>query len=223
MYRAQLLMSALLAVGLMPTVAVAQNADREGTWEFLFDVNYQDGYGIDFDGGSSADTDSDLGFSLGATFHYSNRLAFQFALDWLNVDYDATIQSGDIPPNPSFDVRGEMEVFTPRFNVLLNLLESNFTPYISAGIGWSFIDTNIPTGPPQVGCWWDPWYGQICTTYQNTRDLDEFAYQAGVGLRWDVNRGLSLRLGYEKQWVDVGTATSTPGFDVIRFGLGYKY
>ena len=223
MKRSQILIFVLLAVVMTP-VAVAQNrADRERTWEFLFDVNYQDSYGIDFEGGSSADTDSDLGFSIGANYHYNNRLQMQFTFDWLNVDYDATIQSGDIPPNPSFDVRGEMEVFTPRFNVVLNLLESNFTPYISGGIGWSFIDTNIPTGPPQVGCWWDPWYGQICTTYQNTRDLDEFAYQAGVGLRWDVNRGLSLRLGYEKQWVDVGTATSTPGFDLLRLGIGYKY
>jgi opacity protein-like surface antigen len=220
--RTRMLISALLAVLLAPA-AMAQNADREGTWEFLFDVNYQDSYKVDFEGGSSADTDADLGFSLGANYHYNNRLQIQFSFDWLRLDYDATIQSGDIPPNASYGVRGEMESFTPRVNLVLNLLDRNFTPYISGGVGWSFIDTNIPTGPPQTGCWWHPWWGYLCTTYQNTRDTDELAYQAGVGLRWDVNRGLSLRLGYEKQWIDVGTATSAPGFDVIRFGLGYKY
>jgi opacity protein-like surface antigen len=221
--RAQLLISVLLAVLLTPA-AIAQNrGDREQTWEFLFDVNYQDSYGIDFEGGSTANTDSDVGFSLGANYHYSERLQLQFLFDWMRLDYDATIQSGDIPPKQSYSVRGEMEAFTPRFNVVFNLLEGNITPYISGGIGWSFIDTNIPQGPPQTGCWWDPWWGYICTTYQNTRDTDEFAYQAGLGVRWEVNRGLSLRLGYEKQWVDAGTATSTPGFDVLRFGLGYRY
>lgn len=223
MKRIQILMMVTLPIVFAPAVLAQNRADREQTWEFLFDVNYQDSYKVNFEGGSSANTDSDLGFSLGANYHYNNRLQLQFTFDWLRLDYDATIQSGDFPPNPSYGVRGEMESFTPRVNVVLNLLESNFTPYISGGIGWSFIDTNIPQGPPQTGCWWDPWWGYICQTYQNTRDTDELAYQAGVGVRWDVNRGLSLRLGYEKQWIDVGTATSTPGFDVIRFGLGYKY
>ena len=222
MTSSKLLIALVLAVVTAP--AIAQNrSDRSGSWEFVFEANYQDAYRVNFEGGSYTNTDDDLGFTLGGTYHYSNRLSFQFLFDWLSLDYDATIMSGDFPPNPAFDVRGELEAFTPRFNVVFNLLESDFTPYISAGIGWSFIDTNIPTGPPEVGCWWDPWYGQICTTYQNTRDLDEFAYQAGAGVRWDVNRGLSLRLGYEKQWIDLGTATSTPAFDVIHLGIGYKY
>ena len=210
----------LLLIALASPPLYAQDA---GTWEFIFDLNYQDSYDIDFDGGSTADTDSDLGFGLGAAYHFNDHLQLQMLVDWLNVDYDATIRSADPLPNPSFDVRGELEAFTPRVNVLYSFLDGNFRPYVSAGIGWSFIDTNIPQGPPQTGCWWDPWYGQICTTYQNTRNLDEFAYQAGAGVRWQVNSGLTLRLGYEKQWVDVGTATSTPGFDVLRLGIGYSY
>jgi opacity protein-like surface antigen len=213
----------LLALALAPAAFAQSQIDRSQKWEFIFDVNYQDSYGIDFEGGSSANTDSDFGFSMGAGYHFNNRLQVQFLIDWMTIDYDATIASGDIPPNPSFDVRGEMETFTPRVNAVFNLMEGNFTPYISAGIGWSFVDTNIPEGPPQTGCWWDPWWGYICTTYQNTRETDEFAYQAGVGVRWDINRGFAMRLGYEKQWIDVGTATSTPGFDALRLGFLYKY
>ena len=209
---------------LMLTIALTSPAlAQEGTWEFIFDVNYQDAYDIDFEGGSTADVDSDLGFGIGGAYHFNDHLQLQFLLDWLNVDYDSTIQSGDIPPNPAFRVSGELEAFTPRVNALYTFLEGNVHPYVSAGVGWSFIDTNIPQGPPQTGCWWDPWWGYICTTYQNTRDTDEFAYQAGVGVRWDVSSGLTLKVGYEKQWIDVGTASSTPGFDVIRFGVGYRY
>jgi len=213
----------VLTLALSPAAFAQSGGDRSETWEFLFDVNYQDSYGIDFEGGSTANTDSVWGFSIGAGYHFNNRLQLQFLLDWMRIDYDAEIQSGDIPANPSYGVRGEMESFTPRVNGVFNLMEGNFTPYVSAGIGWSFIDTNIPDGPPQTGCWWDPWWGYVCTTYQNTRQTDEFAYQAGVGVRWDINPGFTLRLGYEKQWVDVGTATSTPGFDVLRFGLAYRY
>ncbi|HSC05490.1 MAG TPA: outer membrane beta-barrel protein [Steroidobacteraceae bacterium] len=223
MTSSKLLIALVLAIAVAPSAMAQNRADRAGTWEFVFEANYQDAYRVNFEGGSFAETDDDLGFTLGGTYHLNNRLSLQFLFDWLNVDYDATIMSGDTPPNPAFDVRGEMESFTPRFNAVFNFLESDFTPYVSAGIGWAFIDTNIPQGPPQTGCWWDPWWGYICQTYQNTRDLDEFTYQAGAGVRWDVNRGLSLRLGYEKQWIDVGTATSTPGFDVIHLGIGYKY
>lgn len=221
MTKTKLSIAAMLSLALVPS-AFAQS-DRSGEWEFFLDLNYQDSYSMDFEGGSVADAESDLGFSIGGNYHINNRFQIQFSLDWVNLDYDATIQSGDVPPNPSFDVRGEMEVFTPRVNGVLNILEGPLTPYVSAGIGWSFIDTNIPTEPPQTGCWWDPWWGYICTTYQNTRDTDEFAYQAGAGVRWDVSDTFSLHLGYEKQWYDIGTAESAPGFDLIRFGFGYTY
>jgi len=50
------------------------------------------------------------------------------------------------------------------------------------------------SGPPGFGCWWDPWLGYICTPCQSTRTSNEFSYQAGVGLRWDVSTAMSLRL-----------------------------
>ena len=81
----------------------------------------------------------------------------------------------------------------------------------------------VPADDPDVGCWWDPWWGYICTPYQSTRSVDEFAYQLGVGVRWDISRTFTIRGAYEKQWVDVGTATSTPDFDVFRIGFGYRY
>jgi opacity protein-like surface antigen len=219
----KLLIAVLLAFALTPAAFAQSRSDRSQTWEFLFDLIYQDAYNIDFEGGSTANTDSDLGFSMGGAYNYSNRLQFQFLFDWMRIDYDATIQPGAGNPNSSYGVRGELEAFTPRVNVVFNLMEGDFTPYVSAGVGWSWIDTNIPTGPPQTGCWWDPWWGYVCTTYQNTRNSDEFAYQAGVGVRWDINRGFAAKLGYEKEWIDVGTATSTPGFDVIRLQFAYKY
>jgi hypothetical protein len=153
----------MLLTSALATPAFAQ--DRTGTWEFIFDLNYQDGYDIDFEGGS---------------YNFSNRLQVQMLLDWLNADYDATIRSGDIPPDPSFSVSGEYESFTPRVNVLYNFMDGDITPYVSAGIGWSFIDTNVPQGPPQTGCWWDPWWGYICTVGRHERPDAEARLRQGM-------------------------------------------
>ena len=167
---------------------------------------------------------------LGANFAALNPEGWEGAGNaTLKAQYEALVTKDwgvlecDTPPDPAFTVSGEYESFTPRVNVLYSFLDGDIQPYVSAGIGWSFIDTNVPQGPPQTGCWWDPWWGYICTTYQNTRDMDEFAYQAGVGVRWDVTSGLTLRLGYEKQWIDLGEADSAPGFDVLRLGVAYRY
>ena len=104
-----------------------------------------------------------------------------------------------------------------------NFLAADFTPYVTGGIGWSFIDTNIPNSQVEIGCWWDPWYGQICTPYQSTRTEDEFTYQVGAGVRWDFSPGFSMRFGYEKHWYDYGNATSTPDLDQLKLGVMFIY
>ena len=129
-------------------------------------------------------TDSDWGFGVGAAYHFSNRLQVQMMLDWLNADYDATIMSGDVPPDPAFTVSGEYESLRRGSTCLRSWTVTSrpTCPRASAGA----LSIRMFRRPPQTGCWWDPWWGYICTTYQNTRDTDEFAYQAGVGVRWDV-------------------------------------
>ena len=223
MNRTKVFVSLILAIVLAPAAFAQNRSSRAHEWEFVFDLNYQDSYDLDFEGGTKANTDSDWGFSIGANYHYNDNVEFQFLVDWMKLDYRATIVSGDVVPLPSYNVSGDMEVFKPKANVVYNFMSGNFTPYVSGGIGWSFIDTNIPQGPPQTGCWWDPWWGYICTTYQNTKNTDEFAYQLGAGVRWEATPYLSIRFGYEKQWYDIGTAKSTPGFDTLRLGLGYSF
>ena len=39
------------------------------------------------------------------------------------------------------------------------------------------------------------------------------------GVRWDVSSTITLRFGYEKHWLDLGEATSTPDFDQLKFGI----
>ena len=203
------------------------SADRDPGWEFGADVIYQLSQDVDFKGGSSASLDDDFGLTVNFGYRFSEKLELQFALDWSDVDYDATLQttSNTNPPIPTGEVRvsGSYEAFTPRASLHYNFLDGPITPFVKAGIGWSFIDTNIPEGRPQNVCWWDPWWGYICGTVQDTRSVDGFEYEVGVGLRWDLDGGLSLRAAYEKHWLDLSEADGTPDLDQIKIGIAYRY
>ena len=72
-----------------------------------------------------------------------------------------------IHPGLGFDARGEIESYhAARGASTSTSWKATFTPYVTGGIGYAFIDTNIPDSPPQTACWWDPWWGYVCDTFQ---------------------------------------------------------
>jgi opacity protein-like surface antigen len=203
--------------------SLAAHADRDTGWEFGGELIYQDSQDFDSEGGSAASLDSDIGIALTFGYRLSERLELTFGLDWNNIDYTAEIVAEDVPLVPDgtvIGVEGDLEAFTPRVGVNFNFLEGPITPYVSGMIGYSFIDTNIPDGPPQTGCWWDPWYGQICGTWQDTRSTEEFVYGLGLGVRWDVNDAWSMRFGYDKRWID---SNGSPDLDQLKLGVTVMY
>lgn len=201
--------------------SLAAHADRDTGWEFGGELIYQTSQDISGDNGSTAALDDDIGLALTFGYRVNANLEVQFGVDWNTVDYTAHLVSEDFP-NISANVDGEMESFTTRVGLNYNFIDGPITPYVNGTIGYSFIDTNIPDGPPQTGCWWDPWYGQICGTWQNTRSLDKFIYGAGLGVRWDTSDTLSVRLEYQKRWIDASDAGS-PDFDQFKLGVTFMY
>jgi len=211
-----------VAVVLIPSFAAAQGGTREAGWDFGVDAIYQFSKTIKFDGGSRLSLDDDLGAGLTFGYRFNSQFELQFGLDWNSVDYHGTLQSSNLP-GLSASVNGDMETFTPQLNAVWNFMDSPLTPFVTGGIGWAFIDTNIPTGQVQVGCWWDPWWGQICTPYQPTKSVDSFTYQLGAGVRWDFGEYATARFSYEKVWVDLNKASSTPGLDQLKLGFAWRY
>jgi opacity protein-like surface antigen len=201
----------------LSSVAFGQSATG---WEAGLDVVYQNSKTLHFDGGTNAKLDSDTGLSATFGYRYSAHLEAQFVLDWANVDYKANLVTGT---GSSTSVNGSYQAFTPRANIQFNFVDQPLTPYAMAGIGYSFIDTNIPNGRPVSGCWWDPWYGYICGSAQPTKSVNGFAFQVGVGARWDVTDVVSLRLAYERHWVDLGSSGGTPFLDQGRLGITYRF
>lgn len=204
------------------TIAQAQNSSRGAGWELGADLIYQDEADISFEGGTSAALEDDIGLAVTFAYRLNDRFELGFGLSWQAIGYRATLHSGVIA-DASIDVSGDLEAFTPRVWANVNLLRGPLTPYVSAGAGWSFVDTNIPNGLVQVGCWWDPWWGYVCTPYQSTKAIDAPAYDAGIGVRWDISPGYTFRLSYEKHWIDYDTTSSTPDFDQWKIGVSYRY
>jgi hypothetical protein len=130
-------------------------ADRQPGWDFGGELLYQFSQNVDFEGGSKADLDDDLGLALSFTYRFNSRFELLFGVDWNSVDYQADIAPAPVSPGgpivgTGFSVDGELEYWTPRVGVNFNLLEGDLTPYVTGGVGWSFIDTNIPEGRAQT-------------------------------------------------------------------------
>jgi len=214
----QFAISILLGVYAMG-VAGQTRGPRAGQWEFTLQPQYVDSKSVTADNGSRADIAGDWGFGFGFAYNFSNHLALGGELTWNEADYRARIVPAAGNPGSSFDLNGTMETSTLRMNVTWNILATSFTPLVTGGIGATYVDTNIPNGPTQ--CWTDPWYGTYCGT--PTRSNTYFSYNAGAGLRWDVNRSFFLRGVYTRQWVDVGGGAGSPAFDQFHFDFGFKY
>lgn len=201
--------------------AAAQSADREGSWETSIGVNFQNSAEADFKGGTTAEFDSDTSFRFGLSYHYTDNLEFGAALGIGTTDYKADIAS-DVP-GVFYGVKGDLEFTTLMVNATWNFMSGPFSPFVTGGIGWSWVDTNIATEPPQTGCWWDPWWGYVCTSWQDTRTIDGFAYQLGVGARYDITDTVAVHGSYRIDWIDFDNADGTPEFDGFELSVGWKF
>lgn len=217
---------ALIACVALATPAVAQAMDREGSWETTFGILFQNSSDADFQGGTTAEFDSDTSFVFGLGYHYTDNLEFGGRLGIGKTDYNASIATdvnGDGGQDGFVDVRGDLEFTTLLLDATWNFMSGPFSPFVTGAIGWSWVDTNIATGPPQTGCWWDPWWGYVCSSFQDTRTLDGFSYQLGAGARYDITDTVAVHGSYRIQWIDFDKAKGTPDFDGFQLSFGWKF
>ena len=196
-------------------------AARTGRWEARAGLVIQNSSETDFKGGTTVDVASGAGFVVGVDYNFSERLSAGASLSYDSKDYTAEAPGDD--PGEIFKLKGDLTTLSLMFDGTYNFLTGPLTPFVSAGLGWTSVDTNIATGPPDVGCWWNPWYGYICTSTQDTKTESGFAYELGLGLRYDINDFLVADGLYRMKWVSFDNAEGTPSYDGFQMNLGWKF
>ena len=213
----------LLAAALIAAApAAAQSSRRAGHSEVYLGPIFTDGKSYSFEGGSSARTNTGYGLNFGYAYNFSPNLSAGFDLAWSEQDYHATVQPGIGNTNLAGNINGTIETGTVRFNGTWNILDSAFTPFVTGGMGWTWIDTNIPTGLPENICWAYPWYGYYCGTYVPTASTTKFSYNAGFGLRLDYGRGVFRGL-VNLQYLDFGGSYGSANVTQYRIDFGTKF
>jgi opacity protein-like surface antigen len=224
------IMVVVLVVALFGTIvpgpADAQNfsSSRPGgrgeNWDFILSPIYSESATIDGQGGSSVELNDDWGFGMGLGYNFNDNFQLNGLFNWSYRSYEATVVKGD---GTTGRYNNNMESTTLSLNGVYYPMSGNFTPFVSGGVGYTWVDTNIPDGPPVGTCWYDPWYGYWCDSYVPTKTESDFSYNAGIGVRFDVNRQFGLQAGYYKTWIDIGKASDTPDFDIWRFDFIFRF
>jgi len=204
--------------------AWAQNAPpRGGKREFTLSPFYTNATTLNGAEGSQATLDNSFGFGFGFAYNLNNHVSLGGEFMWAQGDYKANVTPAPGNAGTSFEIKGTLYTSTIRMNATWNMLASDITPFIMGGIGSTYVNTNIPNGPPSNVCWYDPWWGYYCGTVTPTKTSTDLSYIAAGGVRWDVNRDFFLKAFVARQWIDVGGQLGTPWIDQYRIDFGFKF
>ena len=208
-----------LAILLAPQFAAAQSRRSE----FYAGPVFSDSKTYNFQGGSSVRTDTGVGFTIGFGHNFNPTLSGAIELEWTSNDYRATIQPGVGNGNAAASLNSNVDTGTVRFLGTYNFSTGPFTPFVTGGAGWSYVDTNIPSGLPQNVCWFYPWVGQVCTGVTPTYSTTRFSYNAGAGLRYNWGPNYFVRGLVNEQWIDFGGSYGTANLTQYRIDFGLRF
>jgi opacity protein-like surface antigen len=216
---------------LVPSISMAQSflprtQERGGKWQSTFNVFNQGSEDISSNSGTNLDFDDEWGWGFGFGYNFNNHLALGFDLNFVRPRYNATIvtdDDGDQEPDGTTNISHKADMFTGQLNLTYNILNKAITPYIEGGLGWTYVDSNVADGPGGTVCWWDPWWGYICSSTYSTYDDTRFSYGGGVGMRWDINPGVFLTGSYNVLQLDTPSQADDGLFDSWRFQIGWMF
>jgi opacity protein-like surface antigen len=195
-------------------IADASNRDQRGEWAVQALYNLSDKQNGEFDSGMDVDSSVGFGFSLG--YNFTSNLALSGEFGYMKPDYKATFVS-DEGETKVIDHR--MSIFNSQLNGIYNFGSGAFTPYVQAGLGFTYFDSNVATDSPRTGCWWT-WYGYVCSSYYDTYDTTNFSYNLGAGLRYEFNRNTFVRGGMSRTWMN---GSDNVSLDVWKLEIGQVF
>jgi opacity protein-like surface antigen len=191
---------------------------RDTRFETSVILAFQNGLDETSEGGSELDVDSTTGWGVNIGWNWTAKWNLAYRFISTSPKYFALIvpEDPEILPVP---VEHKMSKLSHQLNVTYNFSEKAFTPFVLAGIGWTKIDSNVPTGGVEGGCWWDSWWGYICFADWKTFDTSEFTYNLGLGVRWDINNAIYTRAAYSREFISLKNGSLDFDTAILELGL----
>lgn len=202
----------------------AQGMLRGGKYELSASPIFTQGGTYSFANGSSAKTETSAGFGIQWAYNFDEHWSSGMDGAFSGADYAGNATPGAGNPGAPFAFSTRLETITFRFNTTYHFIAAQFTPFVTLGIGATSTDTNTPTAPSSPACVWYPYWGQVCASTAPTKNLTDFSYNAGVGVRYDMRpEPYFFRALYNRLWVDLGGSTGTIDYDQIRIDFGVRF
>ena len=183
--------------------AFANYTIRDGKWESTFQLLSSQSTSVAGENDTGVSLDSDIGWGFTLGYNVNANLLLNFEFSSLTPDYEATLTDDK---GKQFTINHKMNVTQSQFNAVYHFMTEQFTPFVQAGVGWSYLDSNIAKGPPNSICWWDPWWGYVCESYQNTFSESRFSYNVAAGVRYELDNSMFFRASYQQSWVDLSSS-----------------
>lgn len=159
-------------------------------------------------------SDNGWGLTFGHNFDEHLNLAFEFSKNTPKYETRFIDKEGE-----ARTLKHSATFYSGQLNGTYHLLKGPITPFVTAGLGWSNVDSNVSTGKGYcVPDWYWGWYCHSSSYNKNT-----FSYSAAVGLRADLNNGVFIRASYGMQWLDEKIGKDQPEFDVGKFEIGLRF
>ena len=224
--RANVIKIIIVACTFISINAYAFSDSRDGKWAFFLAPQFTNSKLLQFNNGAEADINEGSSIAFGFAYNLNKHIELGGTFASRSSNYTGTsILDDDQDGNPDGSKKFTANMYTSsiNFNFTYNLLSAPFTPYITANIGSTYVDSGLPTGDITTGCWWDPWYGwYVCRPVDLTYTTTELNYGAGVGLRYDFNHKFYIKGGVNKNYIDLNS-TNTPDFTTYEFIFGLMF
>jgi hypothetical protein len=193
--------------------------------EWSLNLHYISSERYAFEGGAAARNDGGGGISATLARNFNDYLSLGAELSYGEFDHRAAVAAAPGNPASGFEARGKMELVTLRAVANWYLLARPMTPFLAAGAGVTFLDTNFTGEAPANACWIYPWHGQACGAQPPDGTLARLSYGASVGARWDLSREQGfLRALIGGEWIELSEATSgRVGYVQVRADFGLLF
>ncbi len=202
--------------------AVAQS--RADTNEWSLDLFIVGPKHYASDGGAAARNDGGGGIGLTLAHNLSDYFAVGLDATLSEFGYRASVAPGAGNAAAGFQSEGSMETAALRAHVTWNLLARPVTPFLTAGAGVVFLDSNLDSDPPASACWIYPWHGEVCSDKAPKSNLARFTYGVGAGVRFELPRELGfIRAFAGGEWIHVPEALSPVGYVQFRADFGLRF